>query len=312
MPLYTYFIITLHQNFASYGKNLSNQDKLEWEKIKGRFVDLVFNEPVEQLIYFASKKLKEFLIPKKLELNFSKLTNLIQGSKLVGHNKIINENLSNSLYPLDWLSSNVLVNSLQRYGQNERSLFSFLNDDTDYSIQNLNGDFYTISNVYDYLVNSLATDINSGDNPHRAQWLSTFRALERAELIFEEDYFNASEVIKTIGLVNIFSKAGGSFNNDFISEYFSLTRGIDVTEILQKLKTAGIVRFYKHSNKINFLEGTDLDLEQELITISKEINPNFSISSEIKNRVNLPVLLVKRYSFETGTKRFFEVYEQRA
>ena len=302
----TYFIITLHQNFASYGKNLSNQDKLEWEKIKGRFVDLVFNEPVEQLIYFASKKLKEFLIPEKLELNFSKLTNLIQGSKLVGHNKIINENLSNSLYPLDWLSSNVLVNSLQRYGQNERSLFSFLNDDTDYSIQNLNGDFYTISNVYDYLVNSLATDINSGDNPHRAQWLSTFRALERAELIFEEDYFNASEVIKTIGLVNIFSKAGGSFNNDFISEYFSLTRGIDVTEILQKLKTAGIVRFYKHSNKINFLEGTDLDLEQELITISKEINPNFSISSEIKNRVNLPVLLIKRYSFETGTKRFFE------
>ena len=106
--------------------------------------------------------------------------------------------------------------------------------------------------------------------------------------------------------MNIFSKAGGSFNNDFISEYFSLTRGIDVTEILQKLKTAGIVRFYKHSNKINFLEGTDLDLEQELITISKEINPNFSISSEIKNRVNLPVLLVKRYSFETGTKRFFE------
>ena len=43
----TYFILTLHQNFTSYGKNLSSQDKLEWEKIKGRFVDLVFNEPVE-------------------------------------------------------------------------------------------------------------------------------------------------------------------------------------------------------------------------------------------------------------------------
>ena len=49
----TYFIITLHQNFASYGKNLSNQGKLEWDKIKGRFVDLVFNEPVEQLLFFC-------------------------------------------------------------------------------------------------------------------------------------------------------------------------------------------------------------------------------------------------------------------
>ena len=301
----TYFIITLHQNFASYGKNLSNQDKLEWDKIKGRFVDLVFNEPVEQLLFFASKKLKEFLIPNKLESNFARLKSLIRVSNLVSYSKI-NESLSNSLYPLDWLSANVLVNSLQRYGQNERSLFSFLNDDTDYSIKNLNINFYTVCNVYDYLVNSLPTEINSSDNPHRAQWLTTFRALERAELVFEEQYLIASEVIKTIGLVNIFSKAGGCFNKEFIVNYFNLTREINVADIVHKLETAGIIRFYKHSNKINFLEGTDLDLEQELIAVSKEINPNFSIANEIKNLVNLPVLLVKRYSFETGTRRFFE------
>ena len=302
----SYFIITLHQNFASYGNDLSSQDKLEWEKIKGRFVDLAFNEPVEQLIYFASKKLSEFSIPKKHEVDFKELTKLIQSSKLVSHNKIINESLSNDLYPLDWLSSNVLVNSLQRYGQNERSLFSFLNDDTDYSIKKLKEVFFSVSSVYDYLVNSLATEINSGSNPHRAQWLTTFRALERAELVFDEEYTIVSELIKTIGLVNIFSKAGGCFDTIFIARYFSLTKGIDVSGALRKLETAGIIRFYKHSNKINFLEGTDLDLEQELISISKDINPDFSISNEIKNIVDLPVLLVKRYSFETGTRRFFE------
>lgn len=301
-----YFIITLHQNFSSYGSSLSNQDKLEWEKVKGRFVDLVFNEPVEQLIYFASKKLKEFSIPKKIESDFKRLLKLIQASKLVSHNKLVNEELSNSLYPLDWLSSNVLVNSLQRYGQNERSLFSFLNDDTDYSIKKLKQDFYSVSNVYDYLVNTLSSEINSSDNPHRAQWLTTFRALERAELVFEDDYQQVSEVIKTIGLVNIFSKVGGLFDKDFIANYFKLTRNFNALPILDKLEKTGIVRFYKHSNKINFLEGTDLDLEQELIAISKEINPNFSIANEIKNLVDLPVLLVKRYSFETGTRRFFE------
>lgn len=302
----TYFIITLHQNFSSYGNNLSIQDRLEWEKVKGRFVDLVFNEPVEQLIYFASKKLKEFSIPKKIESDFKSLLELIQRSKLVSHNKLINKELSNSLYPLDWLSSNILVNSLQRYGQNERSLFSFLNDDTDYSVKKLKKDFYSVSNVYDYLVNTLSSEINNSNNPHRAQWLTAFRALERAELVFEEDYSHASEVIKTIGLVNIFSKVGGLFDKDFIANYFKLTRGFDVLPILEKLDRAGIIRFYKHSNKINFLEGTDLDLEQELISISKEINPDFSIANEIKNLVDLPVLLVKRYSFETGTRRFFE------
>ncbi|MBP1838622.1 hypothetical protein [Formosa algae] len=302
----TYFIITLHQNFSSYGSNLSNQDKLEWEKVKGRFVDLVFNEPVEQLIYFASKKLKEFTTPVRLKSDFKNLLKLIHASKLVSHNKLVNDDLSNSLYPLDWLSSNVLVNSLQRYGQNERSLFSFLNDDTDYSIKKLKENFYSVSNVYDYLVNTLSTEINSPDNPHRAQWLTTFRALERAELVFEDDYQQVSEVIKTIGLVNIFSKMGGLFDKAFISKYFKLTRKVNVSLILDRLEKAGIIRFYKYSNKINFLEGTDIDLEQELITVSREINPDFSISNEIKNLVDLPVLLVKRYSFETGTRRFFE------
>lgn len=302
----SYFIITLHQNFSSYGNNLSNQDKLEWEKVKGRFVDLVFNEPVEQLIYFASKKLKEFAIPERVDSNFQGLLSLIESSKLVGHKKVVDVDLSNSLYPLDWLSANVLVNSLQRYGQNERSLFSFLNDDTVYSIRKVKEDFYSVSNVYDYLVNTLPFEINSTDNPHRAQWLTTFRSLERAELVFESDYKAASEVIKTIGLVNIFSKTGGLFDKEFIAEYFRLTRGENVTYILNKLESSGIIRFYKHSNKINFLEGTDLDLEQELISVSKEINADFSIAHEIKSLVELPVLLVKRYSFKTGTRRFFQ------
>ena len=302
----SYFVITLHQNFTSYGNNLSNQDKLEWEKVKGRFVDLVFNEPVEQLIYFASKKLEEFPIPKKDRPNFLALLELIQQSKLVSHNKSVSQDLNNALYPLDWLSANILVNSLQRYGQNERSLFSFLNDETKYSIKEMLGNYYPVSKVYDYLVNTLPFEINSPDNPHRAQWLTTFRALERAELVFDKDYQQASEVIKTIGLVNIFSKVGGCFDSAFIVNYFRLTRNSDASTIISKLEHAGIIRFYKHSNKINFLEGTDLDLEQELIAVNKEINPNFSIASEIRELVDLPVLLVKRYSFETGTRRFFE------
>jgi hypothetical protein len=301
----SYFIITLHQSFTSYGNNLSNQDKLEWEKVKGRFVDLVFNEPVEQLIYFASKKLKEFDIPTQKKSNFKKLLTLIQDAKLVGHNKAVNPNLSNSLFPLDWLSANVLVNSLQRYGQNERSLFSFLNDDSDYSIKKNKKEFYAVSNVYDYLVNTLPFEINSSNNPHRAQWLTTFRALEKAELIFDKDFQLVSEVIKTIGLVNIFSKVGGLFDKEFLNVYFNLTRGLNVTPIIEKLDVSGIIRFYKHSNKINFLEGTDIDIEQELISVSKEINLDFSVASEIKSRVDLPMLLVKRYSFETGTRRFF-------
>lgn len=303
----TYFIVALHQNFLNYGKNLTSQDKLEWEKVKGRFVDLVFNEPVEQLLFFAGKKLNSFELPKKLENRHSRLINLVKESNLINLKADVESSLSRSIFPLDWLSANVLVYSLQRYGQNERSLFSFLNDKSEHSIQNNTSSFYDVPCVYNYIVSNLSSEINSPENSHRAQWLTTFRALERAELIFEHDYQQASDVIKTIGLVNLFSKVGGLFDANFLVNYFKLTRSSDVKNIIQKLEKAGITRFYKHSNKINFLEGTDLDLEQELLLVTKDINESFSVASEILNRIDFPVLLAKKYSFLTGTNRFFEV-----
>ena len=97
-----------------------------------------------------------------------------------------------------------MVNALQKYGQNERSLFSFLHDSSRLSIHKNHNSFYNVSSVYDYIINSLATEINSATNSHKAQWVTTFRALERAELFFKEDYTLATKVIKTINLVNLF------------------------------------------------------------------------------------------------------------
>jgi hypothetical protein len=57
---------------------------------------------------------------------------------------------------------------------------------------------------------------------------------------------------------------------------------------------------------LNFIEGTDIDLEQELLEVSKEINPNFEISGELSQLISFPLAMAKRHSFEYGTPRFFE------
>ena len=180
--------------------------KWEWEKIKGRFVELLFNEPVEQLLFFASKQLENIENPKEKITEFDRLNNEIIQSNLVNYSKSNASSLFNKLYPLDWLSANILVQSLQRYGQNERSLFTFLNDfsKSNYNSENLS--FFNVNSVYDYLIQTLSSDIQNYNNPHRPQWLSSMRALERAELNFSEDYSIASAIIKTICLVNIFCK----------------------------------------------------------------------------------------------------------
>jgi hypothetical protein len=304
-----YFIISLHQSFISYGASLDVAEKLEWEKIKGRFIELFFNEPIEQLLFFASKRLQRFELPKNLEQNFSLLNKTIKKSNLVNFNDSSSITLAKSLYPLDWLSANILVNSLQRYGQNERSLFTFLSDDSVVSINSFNGRFYSVSNVFDYLVATLGSEIYSFNNPHRPQWQTCFAALERIELVEGLKYDLGTEILKTICLVNIFTKSGSLFDKNTIALYLHHTgkfNRLEVEKSIDRLDKSGIVRFYKHSNKINFLEGTDLDIEQELADVLKEINHDFSVTDAISDLVDFPVILVKKNSFERGTPRFFE------
>lgn len=48
-------LVTLHQNFSAYSHSLDNIRRNEWNKVKGRFKEIVFAEPVEQLLYLAAE-----------------------------------------------------------------------------------------------------------------------------------------------------------------------------------------------------------------------------------------------------------------
>lgn len=50
-------LTTLHQNFSAYAGKLTQAQKNEWKKVKGRFFEVVFAEPVEQLLYLAAEHL---------------------------------------------------------------------------------------------------------------------------------------------------------------------------------------------------------------------------------------------------------------
>ncbi len=303
------FIITLHQDFSEYSNNLSNLEKREWEKVKGRFKELLFNEPIEQLIFFASKTLENFYPPKSDKQEFEKLNDFIATTEFFNVNNESYNDLVKSIYPLDWISINILVNSFQRYGQNERSLFTFL---TDLENNGLKEEYnYSVDKVFDYIVRNLSSEINNYRNPHRVQWQIAFRAFDRAELIFENkvDYTIANQIIKCICLINIFAKTDSLLDQKTLSEYLGLVYHYStkkVSNIVDQLISSGIIRFYRHSKKLNFLEGTDLDIDQELANVSKEINLDFKIEEEIKSLLKFPILSAKRYSYEKGTPRYFE------
>ena len=47
-------LTTLHQNFSSYARGLKESQVNEWTKVKGRFKEIAFVEPIEQILSLAS------------------------------------------------------------------------------------------------------------------------------------------------------------------------------------------------------------------------------------------------------------------
>ena len=52
-------LTTLHQSFSAYAKGLKLEQKQEWTKVKGRIQDIVFKEPIEQLLNLAAIRIAE-------------------------------------------------------------------------------------------------------------------------------------------------------------------------------------------------------------------------------------------------------------
>lgn len=296
-------ITTLHQNFGTYAKGLTTEQRFEWEKVKGRIKDLAFDEPVEQLLFFAAEKLAEIKLPKSLRTVFESQYHLIDKTKLLPKLKI---DIAEKLYPLDYLAAYILTSALQRYGQNERSLFSFLFSTDENGIMNFENKIFDVPEVFNYLSLNLSSEIADPGNPHKAQWNAIKVALERSEVMLEDDYHELTPIIKTIGLVNIFGKAGGQLSKEVLAKYISLSKGIKQSEdLIDKLLQKKIVKFFSFRNKINFLDGTDADLDKELLNAGKNINSMFSISEVVKRYVSFPYIPAKAYQYKYGTPRFF-------
>jgi len=303
-------ITTVHQSLESYAYSLSTTQKQEWTKVKGRFREITFNEPVEQLLYLASEYLAENFDNKISKSNIEKCLKLTTETKAFNFNKDFLNDIASKLYPLDILSANILTISLQRYGQNERSLFSFLESSDHTGLAKYNkkeNPFYNLSNVYDYLNFNFYSFLTSKYNPDFSSWSSIRSAIEEVERAFDESINDYIKAVKTIGLLNIFSASGSILDLDFFINYLEIACGVsDSKGIIKNLETKHIIRYRSHSKRFILFEGTDLDIQSAIIEAGNKISEVVDIITLLKKHIQFSPVFSKQYSFATGTPRYFE------
>lgn len=262
-------LTTLHQNFSAYAGNLTESQRNEWLKVKGRYKELVFSEPVEQLLFLAAEQISNS------ELKYDS-ADIVELLALAKRTKFISPQLDGKsikkLFPLDAFSAMCMTKAIQRYGQNERTLFSFLMSKGTNSFSEFvpqKNETYNLAMVYDYLVYNFYSFLSEA-NADSMNWTSMRVAIERVEsgVIHAAHITDALKIVKSIGLLTLFGNSTTSISKELLITYAQKALAIKNPEkIIEVLTTQKIIRFASYKSSYILFEGTDLNLEDELFLL---------------------------------------------
>lgn len=300
-------VTTLHQNFSAYARKLSTVQKEEWNKVKGRFKELVFIEPVEQLLYLASKQNGSCKDLGDSETVLTKLCELAKDTKFVSDG--FTPETAKALYPLEPFSAYAITQAIQRYGQNERSLFSFLNTKGANSLCEYEDGFYSIANCYDYILHNFYSYLKDA-NADSMQWSSMQVALERVEgqsWETKNELLGAIKIVKTIGLLNLLGNSSFKMTREQTAYYAKVALGIeDALHILNLLEQYKIIRFASYKLRYILFDGTDINIEDEIRKAGLVVGRPVNFVDEIRSYCFKKIAPVKMCYFQKGTPRYFE------
>lgn len=301
-------LTTLHQGFGAYAKGLTTEQRQEWTKVKGRLHDIVFTEPIEQLLNLTAQRLNT-----KVD-DFNKkqvktLFNLAVESKFIDNE--LKLEVAEALYPLDIFAAYVLTKANQRYGQNERTLFTFLESTGVGAVSSFKTSpncFYNLVDVYEYISYNFYTYLQE-INEDSTNWAAIYNAIERVEglPINSEKINTAIKLVKIIGLLNIFASASTTIDADFLKTYCSNAVDQDyIADVLATLESAQIIRYAKYKSKYILFEGTDVDIEAGLYEAARVCKQPTAIAERLADLLDNKLMLANAYFFKTGTPRFFQ------
>ena len=296
-------LTTLHQNFSAYAKGLTEEQVNEWKKVKGRFKEITFVEPIEQLLHLAAQQMQgntSDVVPAQAK----SLYELAKSTGYVSNDFPVDTAMQ--LYPLDLFSAYAITTAIQRYGQNERSLFTFLASQGTISTDR---QIYNLQKVYDYVYYSFYSYLKDA-NADSMSWSSMQVSIERVEgqsWDSEEQMLQAINIIKAIGLLNLFGVAGFRLSKESLAEYALLAMDIpDAQHIIEQLEKKKIIRYAAYKDRVMLFEGTDVDLEAEIREAGVMVSRPVAFVDELTVFFNHRISPVKAHFYQKGTPRFFD------
>ena len=292
----------LHQAFEEYAYRLAHGMRDEWAKIQGRFVDLAVNIGGDEQIDLLGRAIESDHRPKKP----SALAESV--AALRRHTSPYLAQMLEDCWPLHPVVACLLGPlSQRRFGQNQRSIFGFLNSTEPQGFQDFlrsagDYDLYAPDRLWDYLRINLEPSIMASPDGHR--WALAVDVLERCEAMGGEELH--LRLLKTIALVDMLKDRSGLIASlDLLRPALPGWSSEEIGQALAKLQDQALLIFRKFHNAYAVFEGSDFDIEhavEQALTIISEVD-----FARLNALADLQPIVAKRHYHATGTLRWFDV-----
>ncbi len=308
----------LHQAFEEYASRLSAMQRQEWQKIQGRFADIPFGDGPEETLRLLSQAMQmpeEARTPglrhvQAWQQEECRRLHLLPAAFSAGEFF----DIAARTYPLHPLTLLLLPQVFRRFGQNERSLFSFLSAEDPHGLpaflreNRLSPDetpWLRPHHLYDYVTATLGSTLYA--HATAKLWSETQEALFRLR---DRDPLQAA-LVKTIGLLHILGEQTRVLPSREVL-HFALGDGADGAEAigvaLDTLQRATLITYRQFKKAYRLYEGSDIDIDARLRDARRQFTGGTDAVALAERLESNPPLIARRHSYETGTLRFFEVF----
>ncbi|MCG7870504.1 MAG: ATP-binding protein [Candidatus Thiodiazotropha lotti] len=300
------FIGVLHQAFDEYTHRLSHELRDEWAKIQGRFIDLPVNTIGEEQIDLISRAIECGQVKPKSKDQSKAVAKLARRDRLQDAERLAD--MLRHCWPLHPVVACLLGPiSRRRFGQNQRSIFGFLNSSESNGFQDYlrsanEAGLYTPAKLWDYLRANLEPSILASPDGHR--WALAAEALERCEALGGDGFL--VDLLKTIAVVDLFKERSGLVPSfDLLKTCFPNITQKELKVALATLDKWSLTIFKKFQGAHAIFAGSDFDIDQAVGVALEEIDElDFEA---LKSLAGLQPILAKRHYHETGAMRWFDV-----
>jgi hypothetical protein len=312
IPLFVVGI--LHQGFNAYADHLSEHAQREWEKVAGRFEEMVFDQPLEQTstlvadaLGVRTDALPGFIARQAREDMDSAVAMGWYGPSAPAKGL---RDLAPRLYPLHPTVLPVLARLFHRFGQNERSLFSFLFSSEpsglrSFAEQSTTADgFYRIHHLYDY------ARVCFGQRLSVQSYRSHWNHIESVVESFPVDGSADIRVLKTIGLLNLID------TQPLLASDVAIHLSVAAEQSKSDVVKVALRRLQKEKRVIHYRGAgggyclwphTSVNLDKAYRDAERAISPTPRVASLIESTVDPRPLVARRHYIETGNLRYFRV-----